>query len=369
MYLKNLSIINFKNYRENELQFSEKVNCFVGDNGVGKTNLLDAIHYLSLCKSYFNSIDSQNITYSSDFSVIQGTFTEGESEDTVYCGIQRNKRKIFKRNKKEYERLSDHIGLFPLVMISPSDSNLITGGGEDRRRFINSVIAQYDRSYLENLLMYNRALSQRNRLLKDLGNTPGYDKDMLGIWDEQLIKYGEKIYMTRMDFIEKVQPLFSEYYSYISSDREKAHLIYESQLFSNDMRDIITRSLRKDLLYQFTTAGIHKDDLLMKLGDHSLKKTGSQGQQKTYQVALKLAKFGFIKNITGKTPILLLDDIFDKFDMFRVEQIIKLVANDNFGQIFITDTNREHLKKILERIRSEHKVFIIHTNQKIEELK
>jgi len=367
MYLKNLSLINFKNYHEAELVCNDKVNCFVGDNGVGKTNLLDAIHYLSLCKSYFNSIDSQNIHFDAEFSVIQGSFIRGESEDFVYCGIQRNKRKVFKRNKKEYERLSDHIGLFPLVMISPADSSLITEGGEERRRFLNNVIAQYDKNYLENLIMYNRALTQRNRLLKDLSDTPGYDRDTLGIWDEQLIKYGEKIFESRREFINKIQPLFSDYYGYISGDREKALLNYESQLFSFNMREILEKTLHKDLLFQFTTSGIHKDDLLMNLGKYSLKKTGSQGQQKTYQVALKLAKFSFIREVTGVTPILLLDDIFDKFDLLRVEQIIKLVANDNFGQIFITDTNREHLQKILRRLNSDHKVFNILPDQKISE--
>lgn len=366
MYLKNLSITNFKNYHAAELIFSEKVNCFVGNNGVGKTNLLDAIHYLSLCKSYFNPIDSQNINYDADFSVIQGNFFKNDSEDEIFCGIQRNKRKIFKRNKKEYQKLSDHIGLFPLVMISPADSSLITEGGEERRKFLNSVISQYDKNYLENLLLYNRALIQRNKLLKDLSDTPGYDRDMLAIWNEQLIKYGESIYEIRKDFISKIQPVFHEYYQYISSDRENAELIYESQLSGSGMEDILSGSLKRDLLLGFTTAGIHKDDLLLNLSGHSLKKSGSQGQQKTYQVALKLAKFGFIKKVSGINPILLLDDIFDKFDLLRLEQIIKLVANGNFGQIFITDTNHEHLTKILKRIRSEHTVFTIHPDQKIE---
>lgn len=367
MYLKNLSVINFKNYDAAEFVFSEKVNCFVGDNGVGKTNLLDAVHYLSLCKSYFNPVDSQNIKHEADFSVIQGKFIRGDSEEDIYCGIQRNKRKIFKRNKKEYKKLSEHIGLLPLVMISPADSSLITESGEERRKFINSVISQYDKNYLENLILYNRALLQRNKLLKDLSDTPGYDPDMLAIWNEQLIKYGESIYETRKDFISKIQPFLKEYYRYISSDRENAELIYESQLSDSNMQEVLSKSLKKDLLLGFTTSGIHKDDMILNLDNHSLKKTGSQGQQKTFQVALKLAKFIFIKKVSGKNPILLLDDIFDKFDKLRSEQIIKLVANDTFGQIFITDTNLEHLTKILNRIKSEHKVFTIHTDQKIEE--
>lgn len=368
MYLKNLSLLNFKNYHEAELIFSDKVNCFVGNNGVGKTNLLDGIHYLSMCKSYFNPIDSQNINFEADFSVIQGKFIKNDSEEDVYCGIQRNKRKIFKRNKKEYQKLSDHIGLFPLVMISPADSNIITEGGEERRKFINSVISQYDKNYLENLIQYNKALMQRNKLLKQLSESQSYDHDMLAIWDEQLIKYGASIHETRKDFISKIQPVFSEYYSFISSEREDAELIYESQLSSSDMQNLLSGSLRKDLILGFTTSGIHKDDLLLNLGKYPLKKTGSQGQQKTYQVALKLAKFGFIKKISGINPILLLDDIFDKFDHLRVEQIIKLVVNGSFGQIFITDTNHEHLTKILKRIKSEYNVFTIHPDQKIEKI-
>lgn len=366
MHLQKLSVINFKNYSDAELLLCSKVNCFAGNNGVGKTNLLDAIHYLSLCKSFFNNIDSQNIKHDQDFAIVQGTFFRGDTEDDVYCGIQRNKRKIFRRNKKEYNKLADHIGLFPLVMISPADSSLIMEGGEERRRFINSVIAQYDKNYIEHLLQYNKALAQRNKLLKEISDNPGYDKDMLGVWDEQLIYYGEKIFHSRSEFIRNIQPVFKDYYKFISAGRESVSLVYESQLMSNNMKTLLDSSIRKDLLLQYTTNGIHKDDLQMNLGDYMIKKTGSQGQQKTFQVALKLAKFGFIKKVSGVCPILLLDDIFDKFDTLRVEQIIKLVINEEFGQIFITDTNEEHLSTILQRLNSEHKVFRITPEQKIE---
>jgi DNA replication and repair protein RecF len=369
MYLKKLSIVNFKNYEQAEFNFSDRINCFVGNNGVGKTNLMDAIHYLALAKSYFNAVDSQNIKHEKDFAVIQGDFIRDDHPEAIYCGIQRNKRKQFRRNKKDYQKLSEHIGLIPLVMISPADSSLILEGGEERRKFINSVIAQFDRNYLENLIQYNHALLQRNKLLKDINNSENFDRDYLSVWDEQLIIYGQKIFDVRKDFIGKLLPVFSKFYSTISGEKEEVEIIYQSQLFEKDMRTLLDDSLRKDMILQYTTNGIHKDELDMKLGGYPLKKTGSQGQQKTFVVALKLAKFDFIKNICKMNPILLLDDIFDKFDHSRVEQIIRLVAENNFGQIFITDTSISHLKKILEEINIAHKVFIISDSQSIREAK
>jgi len=368
MYLKKFSIVNFKNYEQAEFNFSDRINCFVGDNGVGKTNLMDAIHYLALAKSYFNAVDSQNIRHEKDFAVIQGDFVREGHPLAIYCGIQRNKRKQFRRNKKDYLKLSEHIGLIPLVMISPADSSLILEGGEERRKFINSVIAQFDRNYLDNLIHYNHALMQRNKLLKDINNSENFDRDYLSVWDEQLISFGQKIFEVRKDFIEKLLPVFTKFYRTISGDREEVELIYESQLFEKDMQTQLKESLRKDLILQYTTAGIHKDDLDMKIGGYPLKKTGSQGQQKTFVVALKLAKFDFIKSVSKINPILLLDDIFDKFDLYRVEQIIRLVAENNFGQIFITDTSISHLKKFLREININHKVFVISDKQEIQEV-
>lgn len=363
MHLNKLSIVNFKNYEQAEFVFSDRINCFVGDNGVGKTNLLDAIHYLALAKSYFNAVDSQNIMHDKEFAVIQGDFIRDEKPELIYCGIQRNRRKQFRRNKKEYQKLSEHIGLIPLVMISPADSSLILEGGEERRKFINSVIAQFDRNYLEDLIQYNHALSQRNKLLKDISHSENFDRDYLSVWDDQLISYGQKIFEVRKDFISKLLPVFSDYYRTISGEKEEVELIYESQLFKNDLGTLLQESLRKDMILQYTTCGIHKDELDMRLGGYPLKKTGSQGQQKTFVVAMKLAKFDFIKKVCKMNPVLLLDDIFDKFDLTRVEQIIRLVAENNFGQIFITDTSIPHLKKILEEIKIDHKVFIIENNQ------
>jgi DNA replication and repair protein RecF len=357
MHLKTLSLVNFKNYEQLDLTLSEKINCFVGENGVGKTNLLDAIHYLALCKSNLNPVDVQNIRYDQEFSVIQGLFKRLEKEENIYCGIRKQKKKQFKRNQKEYQKLSEHIGLIPVVMISPGDSVLINGGSEERRKFMNEVIAQYSRVYLDNLIQYNRALTQRNRLLKEVGPGRMVDREVIEIWDEQLIRYGEPIYTERRRFVDELFPVFSSYYEHVSGNREKVALRYEAQLEHKDFREGLSDSLEKDRMVQYSTFGIHKDDLGMSLEGHSLKKGGSQGQQKTFLVALKLAEFDFISKLLKLPPILLLDDIFDKFDAGRVRQIISLVAENHFGQIFITDTNEQRLKGILDEIPAEHKVF------------
>ncbi|MBN1132905.1 MAG: DNA replication/repair protein RecF [Bacteroidales bacterium] len=369
MYLKSLSLLNFKNYEQVDIPLSEKINCFVGENGVGKTNILDAIHYLSLCKSSMNPVDTQNILHERDFMVIQGIFVRKEKEENIFCSVRHQKKKQFKRNGKEYDRLSEHIGLLPLVMISPNDTELINGGSEERRRFINGVIAQYDNLYLENLIQYNRALSQRNKLLKDFNASGRFPPDLLEVWDEQLIRYGIPVHEARTKFIERMIPVFREYYQMVSGGKEQVSLKYHSQLNSRDFPSGIRKSLEKDRVLQYSTFGIHKDDLDMQLEDYPLKKVGSQGQQKTYLVALKLAEFEFIRQTMTIPPILLLDDIFDKFDEFRVKQIIKLVAENNFGQIFITDTNENRLFDILKEIPADHLVYKIGPEGEIKELK
>ncbi|MDF1576077.1 MAG: DNA replication and repair protein RecF [Bacteroidales bacterium] len=368
MHLKTLSLVNFKNYEQADLPLSAKINCFVGENGVGKTNLLDAIHYLSLCKSNLNPVDSQNVKYEEEFLVVQGVFERMGKEENIYCGIRKQKKKQFKRNQKEYTKLSDHIGLIPLVMISPADAILINGGSEERRKFMNGVIAQYSRVYLENLIQYNRALSQRNSLLKDFSASRNFDPGMIEVWDEQLIRYGEPIFEERIRFVNELLPVFNSFHAYISGKREQVNLTYEAHLKTEDFREGLRASLNKDRIIQYTTFGIHKDDLGMDLGGHSLKKSGSQGQQKTFLVALKLAEFEFIRKLTGLPPILLLDDIFDKFDAVRVKQIISLVAENQFGQIFITDTNEQRLQGILQEIPADHKVFRINTEARLEEM-
>ena len=306
MYLKNLSVVNFKNYEQADMEFNSRINCFVGNNGVGKTNLLDAIHYLALCKSYFNPVDSQNIMHDKEFAVIQGEFERKEKSESIYCGIQRNKRKQFRRNKKDYPKLSDHIGLIPLVMISPSDSSLILDGGEERRKFMNGVISQYDKMYLEDVISYNRILTQRNKHLKSFDGQGSGDMDMLDVYNDQLAGYGQAIFEKRRQFVDELVPVFSRFYTYISGGVEETGLQYESQLLKKAMIRLLKDGLRKDLILQYTTDGIHRDDLEMLLGGFHLRKVGSQGQQKTYQVALKLGKFEFIRQVSGITPVLLL---------------------------------------------------------------
>ncbi|MCK5823608.1 MAG: DNA replication/repair protein RecF [Bacteroidales bacterium] len=365
MYLKNLSLINFKNYEQLEIEFSQKINCFVGDNGVGKTNLLDAVYYLSFCKSRFNLIDSQNIKHDENFFVIQGNYYIRNENESVYCGIKRNKKKQFKRNKKEYKKLSDHIGLIPLVLISPYDSNLIIAGSDERRKFLNGVISQFDKQYLEDLIKYNRALSQRNSLLKNFAKTNTFNIETIEIWDEQLIKLGTSIYEKRVNFVNELMPVFQKYYEIISNGNEEVKLNFSSQLHDFDFPELLKNAIERDRILQYTTVGIHKDDLIFKLDDFLIKKNGSQGQQKTFLVALKLAQFDYMKNIYGFKPILLLDDVFDKFDLFRVKQIIKLVAENNFRQIFITDTNKDRVKNILNDSSIEYNLFNV-SNDTIE---
>jgi recF protein len=362
MHLKKLALTNFKNYELNELEFSPKINCFVGNNGVGKTNILDAIHYLSLTKSFFNSIDSISIKHGEDYFIIQGTFVRGDEEDQIYCAFQKQKQKLLKRNGKEYKKLSDHVGRYPVVMISPADSALITEGSEDRRKFMNKIISQYSAEYLDSVLKYSKALQQRNKFLKDINTSGNFDPDVLAIWDAQLIKYGSYVYSEREILINELIPVFQEYYSLISSGKESVKLKYRSHLSEGNFTETLQNSFNKDRYLEYTTIGIHKDDLLLEMNDFLVKSLGSQGQQKSYLVALKLAKFDYIKRKAGFSPILLLDDIFDKFDAERVEQIIRLVGNHRFGQIFITDTHQNRLKDILSSHKTDYKLFRIADN-------
>jgi DNA replication and repair protein RecF len=358
MILKRISILNYKNLEQVELDFSPKMNCFIGQNGMGKTNLLDAVYYLSFCKSATNPIDSQNMMHHQDFFVIQGFYeTQSGDIEEIYCGMKRRQKKLFKRNKKEYTRLSDHIGFIPLVMVSPSDSELISGGSEERRRFMDVVISQYDKEYLEALIRYNKALQQRNTLLK---NEQGFDEELIEVWEEMMAASGEVVYRKRCAFIEEFIPIFQTFYSQISQNKEEVGLVYESHAQQGNLLQLLKESRQRDQIMGYSLKGIHKDDLLMQLGDYPIKKEGSQGQNKTYLIALKLAQFDFLRR-TGShtTPLLLLDDIFDKLDASRVEQIVKLVAGDKFGQIFITDTNRDHLDKIMQKIEGEYKVFSV----------
>lgn len=356
MILKKLAVLNYKNIAQAELEFSDKINCFIGQNGEGKTNLLDAVYFLSFCKSATNSIDSQNIRHDEEFFMVQGSYEreDGEMED-IYCGLKRKQKKQFKRNKKEYKRLAEHIGLIPLVMVSPSDSELISGGSEERRRFMDMVISQYDREYLESLVRYNKALMQRNVLLKQEEEP---DEELLALWEEMMAQEGELIYAKRTAYIEEFIPIFQDIYSRISMGREKVGLSYVSHCQRGPLLDVIRRDRAKDRVMGYSLHGVHKDDLEMTLGGFLIKREGSQGQNKTFLIALKLAQFDFLKRTGSRTtPLLLLDDIFDKLDADRVEQIVHLVAGDNFGQIFITDTNRDHLDSILAKMNHGYKLF------------
>lgn len=344
MILKHLHILNYKNIREADLVFSDKLNCFVGMNGQGKTNLLDAIYLLSFTKSAFSAIDSQLITHDTEMAMVQGEYqmNDGESE-IITCGLKRGQKKQLRRGKKDYKRLIDHIGLLPLVMVSPEDQQLIAEGSDERRRFMDVVISQQNRQYLIDLTQYTHLLRQRNALLKQLSDSDSTpDTGLLSVFDEQMIPLAETIYAARRDFIEAFIPVFQEIYAYISDGQEQVSLRYISQLNERDLREWYPRTLQRDLILGWTSQGVHKDDIEMLLATYPLKQVGSQGQQKTYLMAMKLAQAIYLGH-----PILLLDDIFDKLDAVRVERIIRLVQSERFGQVFITDTDRQHLSSLI----------------------
>lgn len=357
MWLKNITLLNFKNYSSAELRFAKTVNAFVGNNGAGKTNLLDAIHYLCLCKSYFNPIDSQQIKTNEELFLIQGDFDRQEKNEKITCGLKRNQKKQFKRNKKEYDKLAHHIGLFPLVMISPYDVNLIMDGSEERRKFIDNVISQTDASYLDELIVYNKHLLNRNSLLKQIAVTRKLDVTLLQILDEQLIVSGNKIFEKRKQFLLDFIPLFNQHYSFITEDAEQVSLNYQSQLNERKFEDLLNQSIEKDRILERTTTGIHKDELLFAIGDMPLKKFGSQGQQKSFLIALKLAQYSYLQKFRSFKPLLLLDDIFDKLDDHRVRKLMEMVSHHDFGQIFITDTGRERVLTIFKEINVEVTLF------------
>ena len=363
MYLEKIKISNFKSYSDAEVLFSHNINCLVGNNGVGKTNLLDSIYYLSFSKSYFNSADNQNIKFNEEFFAIHGSYILPGTTDLqqVSCIQKRGQSKQIKYNKKLYSKISDHIGKIPLVMISPYDQDLIQGGSEIRRKFLDGVISQTDNLYLEQLLQYQKALEQRNKLLKTFYENRYFDEAMLSLWDEQIVRLGTPIYETRKSFLESFIPIFSSYYTMISAVNEPVFIEYDSQLHNEDFMNLLQCAWTKDAYTQYTTVGIHKDDLNFKIGEElfPIKKFGSQGQQKTFVLALKLAQFEYIANSRKIKPILLLDDVFDKLDILRVKQLINLVGSDRFGQVFLTDTQQGRVEAIFEDSAIEHKIFTI----------
>ena len=357
MILKSLSLLNYKNFESKTFAFNEKINCIVGNNGIGKTNVLDAIYHLSFGKSYFNPVATQNIKHDEEFFVINGDYEKEEKLEKVIVSLKRGHKKVIKRNGKAYDKFSEHIGFLPLVIISPADRDLIIEGSTTRRKFIDSVISQSDNSYLNTLINYNKILTQRNALLKYFALNHTFNKDTLDVYNSQLTDFGTKIFEKRDAFLQEFIPIFKSRYEAISNGNEDVDLNYHSDLFDDDLNTLLNKVINKDKALQYTSVGIHKDDLHFNISGHPIKKFGSQGQQKSFLIALKLAQFDFIKAQSGVNPILLLDDIFDKLDEQRVSQIIKLVDDENFGQLFISDTHAERTENAVKQVHQSYEIF------------
>ena len=357
MFLKNISVINYKNFSEANFDFDAKINCFVGKNGIGKTNILDAIYHLANGKSYFNPLAVQNIKHGEEFFVVDGEFKKNNRTEQILCSLKKGQKKILKRNSKLYEKLSDHIGFIPLVIISPADRDLIVEGSETRRKFMDSVISQLDNSYLQELIQYQKIISQRNALLKYFALNHVFENDTLSIYNEQLNNLGKIIFDKREHFLVDFIPIFNKYHQEITNSSETVQLIYQSDLFEKDTITLLQENLSKDRVLQYTSVGVHKDDLSFEIDNYPIKKFGSQGQQKSFLIALKLAQFDFVKKQSGEKPILLFDDIFDKLDEFRVSKIIEMVNNEEFGQLFISDTHPERTEDIVKTTHQSYKIF------------
>lgn len=357
MYLKRLSLFNYKNIAEATFDFDAKINCFVGKNGIGKTNILDAIYHLSYGKSYFNPLAVQNIRHGEEFFVVDGVFEKENRDEQIVCSLKKGQKKILKRNNKPYERFSDHIGFIPLVIISPSDQDLIIEGSETRRKFIDSVISQLDSTYLQQLIQYQKIIAQRNALLKYFAANQTFDNDTLSIYNEQLDVLGTSIFEKRKQFLEDFIPIFNKHHQSITNSAETVQIVYESQLSEKPLLQLFEENLAKDRVLQYTSVGIHKDDLSFEIDTFPIKKFGSQGQQKSFLIALKLAQFEFIKKQSGVLPILLFDDIFDKLDETRVSKIVEMVNDETFGQLFISDTHPERTENIVKSTHQSYKLF------------
>ncbi|WP_303317144.1 DNA replication/repair protein RecF [Flavivirga abyssicola] len=357
MILKSLSLLNYKNFDSKSFTFNDKINCIVGNNGIGKTNVLDAIYHLSFGKSYFNPVATQNIKHDEDFFVINGDYEKNDQTEKIIISLKRGKKKVIKRNAKAYEKFSEHIGFLPLVIISPADRDLIIEGSDTRRKFIDSVISQGDKTYLNHLIKYNKTLAQRNALLKYFALNHTFNNDTLEVYNNQLTEFGTLIFEKRDAFLKEFIPIFKSRYEAISNGNEIVNLKYHSDLFEADLNTLLKNIINKDKALQYTSVGIHKDDLHFNINGYPIKKFGSQGQQKSFLIALKLAQFDFIKAQSGVNPILLLDDIFDKLDEQRVAQIIKLVDDENFGQLFISDTHAERTEAVVKQVHQSYEIF------------
>ncbi|MBK0370827.1 DNA replication/repair protein RecF [Flavobacterium agrisoli] len=357
MYLKKLALFNYKNFAEANFEFDAKINCFVGKNGIGKTNVLDAIYHLAYGKSYFNPLAVQNIKHGEEFFVIDAELEKNKRNEQIVCSLKKGQKKILKRNGKTYDKFSEHIGFIPLVIISPADRDLIIEGSETRRKFMDSVISQLDAPYLHQLIQYQKIISQRNALLKYFALNHVYDADTLSVYNEQLNGLGKAIFEKRKEFISEFIPIFNQHHQSITGEQEKVQIVYESHLFEKDLLQLFEENLSKDRALQYTSVGIHKDDLSFEIDEHPIKKFGSQGQQKSFLIALKLAQFEFLKKQSGVKPILLFDDIFDKLDESRVAKIVEMVNTDTFGQLFISDTHPERTESIVKTTHQSYKIF------------
>lgn len=359
MIINKLTLYNFKNHSEQKFEFSPQINCFVGNNGAGKTNILDALHYLSVGKSFLGNTDINNIKDNEDFFTIDAEIQNEDSADIIKISQPKESKKIIKKNDKSYDRMADHIGYLPSVMISPYDSNLISDSGESRRKFLDSMISQTDSAYLFELIQYQKTVQQRNALLKYFAKNRVWDRESLEIYDDPITRSGTKIFEKRKEFVAKLNPIVQNFYQIISGGKEAVSVIYESHLLEDSFENLLSQNIERDRILTYTSKGIHKDDLLFEMDSVLIKKIGSQGQQKSFLISLKLAQMSLVKELTGKTPILLLDDIFDKLDDTRVAQLIKLVNQESFGQIFITDTHRERTENVVKKINEESIIFEI----------
>jgi DNA replication and repair protein RecF len=357
LYLSSIHLLNFKNYEELNLDFSKQVNFFTGANGSGKTNLLDAIYYLSFSKSASNSNDSQNIKTGTDFFMLGGNFIKDSKSALVQASFAKGQKKVLKINKNPYEKLSEHIGEFPVVLIAPNDTDIIREGSEFRRKFFDGILAQLSHAYLNELIRYNQLLKERNSLLKQFSERNNLDQDLIDTYDAQIISAAEFIYSQRKKFLDEFIPVFTGHYKNLSEEKEETSLSYISQLESPDFEKEYRQALKRDIILQRTTYGIHRDDFIFKIGEHPLKNYGSQGQQKSFVIALKLAQFDIIKKQKGFKPILLLDDIFDKLDDHRISKLMEMVAGHSFGQLFITDARADRSEKLFDKIKAEVKVW------------
>ncbi|MGB1207287.1 MAG: DNA replication/repair protein RecF [Chitinophagales bacterium] len=365
MYIQKIKIVNFKNYEQASLRFSPKLNVVVGSNGTGKTNLLDAIYYMCFCKSYFNASDNLNIRHNTYFFRIESVFVLNEKEESVVAKVGQGRKKEMRHNQIVYKKLSEHIGLLPLVMIAPDDVSLIKNASEERRKLIDSTLCQLDSTYLANLIQYNKLLKQRNATLKSFVEKRFFNATLLQTYDERLIPLGKFIHFKRKEFVENLMPILQVFYKILSQGKEKVACIYKSHLNEKEFGEILKANLMQDKQVQRTTQGIHRDDLLFSIDGYRLKKFGSQGQQKSFLLALKLAIYRYIQQKKQQKPILLLDDIFDKLDLQRIEQLISIVTKEDFGQVFISDTQLKRIKIIFDKLSLSYCVFEIKDSQNI----